>query len=289
MSNYYCLMAGLPDLRLDSPETAPSLQYLHEQILEQDDMNGRDLRMVEMFFLMGDCRNLIVLLGDNLAELPYVGKWNKQELQEMIADALEDEFEDDKRFPSFMADFVREYYERGQEKGYFPEDRLMVRYWHYLKQHGTGLIKGWATLSLDIANTLTALICEQQGWPVEQYTYDYDKTSVDEALTAQLREIAADEDPVHKEQRIDALKWLWAEEETFFDAFDVNALYTYLLKTEMLERWSRLDPAQGKERFRQIIEGLRKEATVPAEFTAYMPKEENIYAQDAGVYNKNEK
>ena len=282
-------MAGLPDLRLDTPETAPSIRELRELIMEEGDMNGHDMRMMELFFLMGDCRNLTILLGNNLIELPYIGNWNKQELQEMIADALEDEFEDDKRFPPFMADFVREYFEKRQESGYFPEDRLMIRYWNFLKQEGTGLLKGWATLSLDIANTLTALICEQQGWPVEKYTYGYDKTEVDDALMAQLREIASDTDPVHKEQRLDALKWVWAEEETFYDPFDVNALYAYLLKTEILERWIKLDPIKGKEQFQQIIEGLRKEATVPPEYTTYMPKAEGIYGKDANAYNKNEK
>ncbi|MBO4612373.1 MAG: DUF2764 family protein [Bacteroidaceae bacterium] len=282
-------MAGLPDLRLDSPESAPSIRDLRELIEEQDDMNGRDLRMTKLFFLVGDCRNLIILLGSNLAELPYTGNWNKQELQEMIADALEDEFEDDPRFPPFMADFVREYFEKKQEPGYFPEDRLMVCYWQYLKQEGTGLLKNWATLSLDIANTLTALICERQGWQTEQYTYGYDKSMIDDALLAQLREIASDADPVRKEQRLDALKWLWLEDETFFDPFDVNALYAYLLKTEILERWIKLNPETGKEKFQQIIEDLRHEATVPPEFTTYMPKTEGIYDKNANAYNKNEK
>ena len=50
----------------------------------------------------------------------------------------------------------------------------------------------------------------------------------------------------------------------------------------MLERWARLDAEQGKEKFRQIIENLRKNATVPSEFTAYMPKSE-------GSYNRSEK
>ena len=282
MANYYFIMSGLPDLQLDSPDKALPTSYLREQILEDGEMKGSDLRMVELFFLMSDCRNLIILLNDNLAELPHMGNWNKQELQEMIADALEDEFEDDPRFPPFMAEFVREYFEKQQETGYFPEDRLMIRYWHYLKKQGTGFVRQWAELSLDVSNTLTALLCQQQGWPVEQYTYDYDPAQIDGTLMTQLHEIAKDKDPVEKERRIDALKWLWIEDETFFEPFDINALYAYLLKTEMLERWTRLDPKQGKEKFRMIIEDLRQNATVPAEFTAYMPKEE-------GLYNKNEK
>lgn len=282
MANYYFLLSGLPDLKLDSPGTVPSVDELRQQILEQDDMGKKDLQQLEMFFLINDCRNLTVLLDDNLAELPYAGNWNKQELQELIADALEDVFEDDKRFPPFMAPFVREYFERRREDGYFPEDRVMVRYWKYLKQHGTGFVRRWAELSLDIANTLTALLCEQQGWDVERYTYDYDASQVDETLMSQLHAIAKDTDPVQKERRIDALKWVWIEDETFLEPFDINALFAYILKADILERWTRLDPEQGKERFQQIIENLRQNVTVPEEFTVYMPKGE-------GIYNKNYK
>lgn len=282
MANYYFLLSGLPDLKLDSPGTVPSVDELRQQILEQDDMGKKDLQQLEMFFLINDCRNLTVLLDDNLAELPYAGNWNKQELQELIADALEDVFEDDKRFPPFMAPFVREYFERRREDGYFPEDRVLVRYWKYLKQHGTGFVRRWAELSLDIANTLTALLCEQQGWDVERYTYDYDASQVDETLMSQLHAIAKDTDPVQKERRIDALKWVWIEDETFLEPFDINALFAYILKADILERWTRLDPEQGKERFQQIIENLRQNVTVPEEFTVYMPKGE-------GIYNKNYK
>lgn len=289
MAEYYYLLSGLPDLKLEDTKESVTTRELRDMIAEQDDMSGRDKALLELFFLTGDCKNLLVLLEDNLAELPYGSNWTKTELQEMIADALEDEFEDDPRFPPFMADFVREYYEQKEMPGYFPEDRLMLRYWKYLEKQGTGMVKRWAALNLDIANALTALICEKQGWPAEQYTYGYDESETDPVLLAQLRDIAADSDPVAKERRIDALKWVWLEDETFFDTFGVNALFAYLLKAGMLERWAMLDPEQGKARFRELIESLRREATVPQEFTAYMPKGDGLDAKSEGVYNKNER
>lgn len=282
MAEYYYLLAGLPDLTLESADAAVSTRELHEMIREQSEDVGRDMSLLEQFFLKGDCKNLLILLEDNLAALPYGGNWTKADLQEMIADALEDEFSDDARFPAFFAPFVREYFEKKGTQGYFPEDALMLRYWNYLKSMGTGFVGRWASLNLDIANTLTALICERQGWPVEQYTYDYDASEVDSDLFARLKEIDSETDPVQKERRIDALKWVWIEDETFIEPFNVDALYAYLLKAEMLERWAILDPEQGRERFREIIENLRKEATVPEEYTVFMPKNE-------GVYNKNER
>ena len=78
--------------------------------------------------------------------------------------------------------------------------------------------------------------------------------------------IVDEEDPVQKERRIDAFKWVWLEEKTFFEPFSIEAVFAYLCKLEMLTRWERLDPVQGKARFEEIVENLRGEAKVPAEF-----------------------
>lgn len=299
MAEFYTLLSEWPELVLDKPEMAVPTEVLREQILSIDGLSRNELREIDLFFLAKDCKNLIALLENNRTTLPYKGLWTKQELQEMIADALEDEFEDDPRFPSFMAQFVREYYERKRQRGYFPEDRLMLRYWHYLEKEGSTFVKKWARLNIDIANTLTAVLCKRQGWAVEEYTYEYDATEIDDTLQKQLKEIAKESDPVKKEQRIDALKWVWIGDETFLESFSLNALYGYLLKTEMQERWTQLDPEQGQECFRQIIDNLRSESTVPAEFTTYMPKNESMAGpqkatssfntKSEGNYNKKER
>ncbi|MCR5434713.1 MAG: DUF2764 domain-containing protein, partial [Bacteroidaceae bacterium] len=46
----------------------------------------------------------------------------------------------------------------------------------------------------------------------------------------------------------------------------IEALLAYLCKLEMLHRWEKLDPENGKEAFRKIIDDLRGEAKVPEEF-----------------------
>ena len=284
MAEYYCLLSGLPDLKPGETSEAISTRELHHMVLEQEEMAGSDKRQVELFFLKGDCRNLLILLENNLADLPYGGNYTKKDLQEMIADALEEDFSDDARYPAFMAPFVREYFARKNEVGYFAEDALMLRYWAWLKTEGTGFVARWAALNLDIANTLTALICERQGWEVARYTYGYDASDIDADLRAHLKDIDGETDPVQKERRTDALKWVWIEDETFLEPFNVDALFAYLLKAEMLERWAVLDAEQGKEHFTRIIENLRREATVPQEFTTYMHTHKS-----EGNYNKDER
>ena len=81
-----------------------------------------------------------------------------------------------------------------------------------------------------------------------------------------LMKIVDEEDPVQKERYIDAFKWVWLDEQTFFNPFSIEAVFAYLCKLEMLQRWERLEPEKGKATFERIIDELRGEARVPAEF-----------------------
>lgn len=284
MAGFYCLLSGLPHLRLEDAAEVPVSVAGMRDLLDEVCPDGRDARMLDLFFLHGDCRNLVSLLKDGAAELPYVGVYSREELLEMIDDASEDVFEDDARFPAFMAEFVREFAEHRGEVSYFAEDRIMLRYWEYLKENGTGFIARWAELNMNVSNILTALICREQGWNVADYIYgnndvtymilnrqtpDFD-LSREVDCVPELMRIVQETDPVTKERRIDCLKWAWLEDETFLEPFDVNAVFAYLLKVQMLERWAMLDPVRGREAFTGIIENLRKECRVPEEYAVYM-------------------
>jgi hypothetical protein len=139
----------------------------------------------------------------------------------------------------------------------------------------------WYELNLNIQNILTALIARRQGWPLADYVQG--DSPVAETILKQpslpdfglsteldymkdLMQTSETTDPVEKERQIDALRWNWLEERTFFEPFDITALFAYIVRSEILERWAILDPEQGRERFTQIIENLRGEAKVPEEF-----------------------
>ena len=139
----------------------------------------------------------------------------------------------------------------------------------------------WYELNLNILNILTALIARRQGWPLADYVQgdnNVAKTIIRQAAAPDfglgaeldymrdLMHAAETSDPVDKERQIDALRWQWLDDKTFFEPFDITAVMAYLARTEILERWALLDPEQGRERFTQIIENLRGEARVPEEF-----------------------
>ena len=135
-------------------------------------------------------------------------------------------------------------------------------------------------LTLDINNILTAMIARKQGWNLtdfvkgtgevqdmirENKTKDFD-LSLEYDFVKDLMKIVDEDDPVKKEKMIDALKWLWLDDQTFFEPFSIESVFAYLCKLEMQYRWAKLDVEQGKETFKQIIENLRGEARVPEEF-----------------------
>lgn len=273
-------MSGLPLLKLDDREKIISVAEVKELIEEEQDVSKKDATILSMFFLEADCRNLLDIIKGREGATMLPGKYSREELEEMIEDARETSFEDDPRFPSFLAEFVREYDERKDDANYFADDALLSRYWTYVKGAKNSVVAQWAELNLNISNILTAFIARQQGWDVSKFIVgdgdvhetllvskakDFDLSREYDYVAALMKIVECD-NPVEKERQIDALRWMWLDDMTFFDGFAVETLYAYLCKAQMLERWRLLDPVFGRERFEEIIENLRSEARVPEEF-----------------------
>lgn len=278
MANYYCLMAGLPDVRLRDAKPARTILQLKEELDEV--VTPKDAQLLYYYFLRFDCENLVHLLANPEAELDERGNLSREQQEDLIRSARELNF-NVHRYPAFMSIFARNYAYNSGKKDWFPMDAMMLAYYEYAREVPNKFMARWYQLNLDVQNILTALIARKQGWTLADFVqgqgevvetilnqpnlqdfglgleFDYVKDLMRAAETA---------DPVEKERQIDALRWNWLEEQTFLEPFDINALFSYIARTEMLERWSRLDVEQGRERFTEIIENLRGEARVPEEF-----------------------
>ena len=82
----------------------------------------------------------------------------------------------------------------------------------------------------------------------------------------QLMKISEITELVEREKKLDSLRWNWMEEATFFDYFTVERIFAFLLQLEMIERWIALDKEKGNQLFRSIIDALKDEVQIPAEF-----------------------
>ena len=278
MSNYYCLMAGLPDIHLSDTKPGYSIAELREAL--QAEIGKCDERLLHFLFLRHDCQNVVRLLKDSEAELEPNGNYTREQLQELIELAAEVDL-GKTDYPQFLIDFVREYGEQAGQEGWYAEDEVLMQYYCYCTQRcGNALMRRWYQLNYDVTNFMTAMIARKQGWKVADFVKGEGEVqemirtndAKDFSLSAlydfvpEVMKIVDEDDPVRKEQMLDALKWNWLETETFGDTFSVEALFAYLCKLEIQERWSHLDVEQGKETFERIIKDLRSEAEVPAEF-----------------------
>ena len=73
-------------------------------------------------------------------------------------------------------------------------------------------------------------------------------------------------DLVEREKKLDLLRWDWLEDNSFFCYFTIEKLFVFLLQIDMIERWISLDKEMGNTIFRNIINSLKEEVQIPAEF-----------------------
>lgn len=296
MGNYYCLMSGLPDINLEDTKMEVGIPELREEL--ELSLSDKDKSIVFYFFLQNDCANVVKLLKNPNAEISYDGNFTMEQYVDLITSAKEMNF-NVHRYPAFMSEFVRSYTYNNGKEGFFPEDEILYQFYQYaIKNCPSKMVRQWYKLNLDITNILTAFLARKNGWNVSNHIQGSNEVTEmiltnntkDFNLTAEydyvqdLMRIVECEDPVEKEKRIDVLKWQWLEENTFFNIFSIDAVFAYLCKLNMLERWDKLDVETGQETFRQIIENLRGEARVPQEFQAVSP-----YNKSEAGYNKSEK
>ena len=279
MANYYCMIAGLPDIDLKDAKPGLSIEDMREQCDEQ--LTPPDKKLLFYFFLQFDCSNLVKLLKNPDASIDQWGNFTLDQLRDLITSATELNF-NVHRYPAFMSIFAREYAFNKDKAGYFPEDEMAYQFLDYaIRTCPNRMMRRWYKLNLDITNILTAMLARAQGWSVgdfikgegevqemirENKTKDFNLGHELDYIP-QLMKIVEEEDPVRKEKMIDAFKWIWLDERTFFEPFSMEAVFAYLCKLAMQQRWAKLDVEQGKETFQKIIDDLRSEAQVPEEFT----------------------
>ena len=227
MANYYCLIAGLPEIDFSDSHPGYSMDELVEQLHES--LTPWDARlMANFFFLQRDCKNLVGYLKDPEAELMYQGAYTKEQYHDLVKSAEEMNF-NVHRYPSFLSIFAREWAFNKDKKGYFPEDEILYLFYQYaIDNCSNKFVREWYQMNMDINNILTAILARKYGWNIADYIKGEgevqeklrEENTPDFGLSREmdymkeLIQIADQDDPVKKEKMIDALKWLWLDDNT---------------------------------------------------------------------------
>ena len=278
MSKYYYLIAGLPELSLDDSKLNYTVADFKEE--QYQNLSNSDKRFIDLFYLKFDTENLLKLLKNKDANIDPRGNYTSDELLEYIKVIKEGGSVSPSKFPSFLSAFISDYYSDSFDNTILAEDKLAALYYTYGMKSGNKFISSWFEFNLILNNVFSALTARKHKVNVANYIVgnneitdalrtsgarDFGLTSEIDYLD-QLIKISETDNLIEREKKIDSLRWEWIEEAIFFNYFSIERIFAFLLKLEMIERWLSLDRERGRELFRSIIDNLKGEVQIPAEF-----------------------
>ena len=268
--NYYCLIAGLPEISPDDKKLSLSVRELRAYL--SDYLTKKEIDTIDLFFLPNDNAQIIRLLQKQEPDLS---------LQTVFtAEQLEDEIQEPMFAPSYIKEYLLDLQKEDREvTNRLPEVELSERYWNFMLSQKERLVKKYAEFSLNIKNLITALNCHK-------YHLEIDKEVIgDSYFTKQLKTSRAkdfelsdnypyvdtvlalfDKDAAEREYKIDMLYWEFLDEETGHKYFTFDNVIAFTLKLMILERWSKMTTEQGKAIFRELLERFMNEFQFAKEF-----------------------
>ena len=268
--NYYCLIAGLPEISPDDKKLSLSVQELRTYL--NDYLTKQEMDIINLFFYPNDNAQILRLLQKQEPDL---------NLQTVLTVAqLEEEIKDPTLVPSYIRDYLLEQNDHKDSNKRLPEMELSERYWNFVLSQKGKLLKKYAEFSLNVKNLITALNCRK-------YHIDIEKEVIgDSYFTKQLKTSAAkdfelsDDYPyvdtvlalfekdnaAEREYKIDMLYWDFLDETTEHKYFTFDNVIAFTLKLMILERWSKMTTEQGKTIFRDLLERFKNEFQFDKEF-----------------------
>lgn len=277
MSTYYCLVAGLPDISLDDGKLSYSVSDFKTELYP--DLSAQDRKLIDLFYLKFDNTAILKLLKNKDTVIEDKGNFSAEELLQLI-EAVREGDTPDKKYPSYLVNFVSQYLQLSQDELYRADDLLAALYYSYGMSSNNAFIASWFEFNLNLNNILAALAARK--YKMEVSSVIVGATSICEQLRTSnardfglnetleyfeaLQRIADIEELVEREKKVDMLKWKWLEDESFFHYFTIERIFVFLMQLEMIERWISLDKEKGNELFRKMIQDLKNEVQIPEEF-----------------------
>lgn len=279
MSAYYYVVAGLPEIYLDDSKLSYTVESFKSELYPL--LSKDDRKVIDLFYLKFDNEALLRLLRNKDAQIEGKGNFSADELLGLI-EAMKNEDEPDGRFPDYFRSFLTHYFalQPEEQEGANVGDMLAAAYYEYAMKCPNRFCADWFEFNLHVNNILAAMAARKHGMGVAQFivgdtevcqqlkTSNARDFGLNDMLTYfdALVKIAETDELLEREKKIDAMKWKWLDDESFFHYFTVERLFVFLLKLEMTERWIALDKEKGNELFRQLIDGLKNDVQIPQEF-----------------------
>ncbi|MCW3805313.1 DUF2764 family protein [Plebeiibacterium marinum] len=276
--NYYCLVAGLPDILLGDKKVLYNSLILREEL--SNDLEKKDFEKAQALYFPFDHYNLISLLYQQHKEFDPRGVYTSLELEE-LTDKKNIEGIDKEKYPGYLIDFVTHVL-FAEEKVPIVEAELLLfrKYVNYLQSFSNEFLNNYIDFEINIKNVLTALNGRKYEVSVEHELLG--KGEIVEALVKSrsrdfglaneleyvdsLIQIHEEENLMERELKIDRLKWEYLDETTFFHYFTIEKVLAFIYKLLIVERWISLDEEEGRKLFQQLVSELENSYEFPEEY-----------------------
>ncbi len=274
--NYYCLVAGLPDIIIDGNKLQETSLEFKNEIAAQ--LHPSDYKLVEMLYLSYDNSNLLHLLLKQSKKFITQGNYTKDYLEEQIKEPTD--------IAEYMKQLIYKFIsETPDDSDLNIENELQSYYYQHVLRVNNKFLNQWFKFDMNVKNILTSINSRKYGYDVEKQliSVNTDNDVYEILLKGSAKaDLLADEVPfadkiiqiaesemaiIDKEKAIDNIKWEFLDENTFFDYFSIEKILSFVIKLSIAERWLKLDNEAGKALFERLINDMRMNYKFPEEFS----------------------
>ena len=269
MSNYYCQVAGLPDVAFDGSKAAFTVERFRDELYPS--LSARDAKCVDLLFLSIDNANMLnILKHGEEARILQVGCYSKEQLMEIIASAKDgDSSRGD--VPSYLYRFFDYYIANDSNENIIWSDVLSAYYYDYATASSNKFVAQWFAFNRNVNNILVAFTARKYRMNIADVVIGDDevantlRTSAarDFELSGALdyfetvQRLSENGKLQEREHQLDELRWRWLDDNSVFNYFTVERLFVFLQKLIIIERWDALDADEGMKRYNEMIADLK--------------------------------
>lgn len=274
-TEYYCLVASLREWTLDSDTKGFDVREILDEILGE--LTEKDAKAVRLLYAYYDCENVIAM-RNNRNRHNDLGNLTVEELKDVL------ENRNYALLPQNVAAVVKLYNEADDEER--DEDAMVddsfehaifEAYYKDLAASKSKFLNKWGEFDRTLRNISAAVAAREAGRSIKDVTVGggeivaqlAQSSAADFGLRGELQYIDAvisaitdETNIVEKERKIDAVRWAEAEDIAVYDYFNINYILSYLVKVNIVARWTLLSPEVGREMLNKLIASLDASALV---------------------------
>lgn len=274
MSDYHCLVAGLPDVAFDGSKVNFSIERFKEDIYTA--LSKEDAAKIDLFFYAWDNENIIDILRKGAdVEMSRPGCYSREELVELISSVKNGDART-ADFPAYMYDFLEYYFENEERNDVMFEDVLAAYYYNYAVACGNNFLSEWFAFNRNLNNLQVAYLARKFKMNIAECVVGDDEITEtirtsnarDFGLSGTLdyletvQRLCENDKLLEREHMFDELRWNWLDDNSVFLYFSIERLYVFLQKLDIVMRWAKLDAEKGMARYKELIEELKGGLTI---------------------------